>query len=67
MQSSHHNVYSYMALLYTCSQLLTWGAGKFGQLGNNDREDGTAQNIARYIPQESGRVVQVYVRVVHHH
>jgi alpha-tubulin suppressor-like RCC1 family protein len=51
---SYQNIY-----LREPDHLLTWGAGRFGQLGNNDREDSTAQNIARYIPQEAGKVVQV--------
>ena len=38
---------------------MTWGAGKFGQLGNNDQEDNTGQNIVRYVPKEAGRAVQV--------
>ena len=48
---------------YSFSRLLTWGAGKFGQLGNNDLEDNTGQNIVRYVPPEAGRVVQVFITI----
>ncbi len=40
--------------------MFTWGAGRFGQLGNNARTDQPQlQDITSAIPQESGRVVQV--------
>ncbi|XP_064403287.1 uncharacterized protein LOC135348856 isoform X2 [Halichondria panicea] len=41
-------------------KLYTWGAGRFGQLGNNVRTDkAQPQDITLAIPPESGRVVQV--------
>ena len=42
------------------SQLLTWGAGKFGQLGNNARDDKMElQDITESVPPEAGKIVQV--------
>ena len=42
------------------SQLLTWGAGKFGQLGNRQWQDSVQmQDIRSLVPTESGRAVQV--------
>lgn len=42
------------------SEVLTWGAGKFGQLGNSHYEDSVQlQNILQLIPSESGKPVQV--------
>jgi len=40
--------------------LFTWGAGKFGQLGNTRREDSVQlRGIQHLIPPESGGPVQV--------
>ena len=40
--------------------LFTWGAGKFGQLGNSHREDSVQlRDIQHLIPPESGPPVQV--------
>ena len=47
--------------LVCCSHLLTWGAGRFGQLGNNEFEDNTVQDIVKFVPPESGKVMQVCV------
>lgn len=42
------------------SRLMTWGAGKFGQLGNNCRDDSLdLQDITDTVPQEAGKIVQV--------
>lgn len=42
--------------------LLTWGAGRFGQLGNDNHEDRVQfQNITPSVPPEAGKVVQVCV------
>ena len=39
---------------------MTWGAGKFGQLGNGRWEDAVQlQNINQLIPTESGDPIQV--------
>lgn len=47
-----------IAMLY--SSLLTWGAGKFGQLGNTRREDSVQlQNIKHLVPEVSGEPTQV--------
>ena len=41
-------------------KVVTWGAGRFGQLGNNLRNDAAQlQDITQSIPSESGRVIQV--------
>ncbi len=49
----------YNAVIYH-RKLYTWGAGRFGQLGNNVRTDkAQPQDITLAIPPESGRVVQV--------
>lgn len=46
--------------MHACRRLCTWGAGRFGQLGNKARHDtAQLQDITESIPQESGRVVQV--------
>lgn len=43
-----------------CSHLLTWGAGKFGQLGNSQWQDSVQmQDIKSLVPPESGPAVQV--------
>ena len=48
-----------LKLLY-CSHLMTWGAGKFGQLGNGRREDCVQlQDIRQLVPVESGEPIQV--------
>ena len=40
--------------------MLTWGAGRFGQLGNQVAEDCAAlQNITRLVGSEAETVVQV--------
>ena len=40
--------------------LLTWGAGRFGQLGNSERADkAKVQEISKFVPPKAGRVVQV--------
>ena len=45
---------------FAYSQLLTWGAGKFGQLGNRQWQDSVQmQDIRSLVPAESGRAVQV--------
>lgn len=50
---------------YYTRHLLTWGAGRFGQLGNNDREDSVLlQNITPCIPPQAGRVVQVDYNII---
>lgn len=39
---------------------MTWGAGKFGQLGNGRREDCVQlQDIRHHVPAESGEPIQV--------
>ncbi len=39
---------------------MTWGAGKFGQLGNGHREDSVQlQDIGTLVPAESGEAIQV--------
>lgn len=44
--------------------LLTWGAGKFGQLGNQAQEDkAELQNITPLLPEDAGGVVQVITQV----
>ena len=52
----YHIFYVFIVL----SQLMTWGAGKFGQLGNNCRDDSLdLQDITDTVPQEAGKIVQV--------
>lgn len=42
-----------------CRHVLTWGAGKFGQLGNNVREDYVVpQDVSKCLPSDR-QVVQV--------
>lgn len=39
---------------------MTWGAGKFGQLGNGRKEDCVQlQDIRQLVPAESGEPIQV--------
>lgn len=47
-------------MIFFCSCLLTWGAGKFGQLGNTRKEDSVQlQDIKHLVPHESGQPIQV--------
>lgn len=47
-------------------RVLTWGAGRFGQLGNNSQNDcATPSDITCYIPPEMGKVVQVSASSAH--
>lgn len=42
------------------SHILTWGAGKFGQLGNGHWDDSMQlQDIRHLVPAESGHPIQV--------
>lgn len=51
---------SIIIIIPRCRRVYTWGAGRFGQLGNNLRQDkAQLQDITSSISQESGRVVQV--------
>ena len=52
-----------LSLSLACRCVLTWGAGKFGQLGNNSLQDSMAQDIRRFLPPNAGTVVQVYTPV----
>ncbi len=39
---------------------MTWGAGRFGQLGNNCKNDSLElQDITDTVPQEAGKIIQV--------
>ena len=45
---------------FVLSRLLTWGAGRFGQLGNNCRDDSLElQDITDSVPHEAGKIIQV--------
>ena len=46
--------------------MFTWGAGRFGQLGNSCQSDcATPSDITSYIPPEMGKVVQVSASSAH--
>lgn len=49
-----------MIFVHFRRHLLTWGAGLFGQLGNNELEDkATAQDTTNFIYPQAGKIVQV--------
>lgn len=51
---------SFQNVLTLHGHLLTWGAGLFGQLGNNELEDkATAQDTTNFIYPQAGKIVQV--------
>lgn len=51
---------SYQNIFTANGHLMTWGAGKFGQLGNGHREDSVQlQDIGTLVPAESGEAIQV--------
>ena len=51
---------NFIIILYR--ELLTWGAGRFGQLGNSKYEDSAElQKIVSFVPSDAGTVVQVYI------
>lgn len=51
--------------IYTHREVVTWGAGRFGQLGNNAQQDSIdLQHIAQSIPADAGKVIQVRLRCV---
>ena len=51
--------------LYTHREVVTWGAGRFGQLGNNAQQDSIdLRHIAQSIPTDAGKVIQVRLRCV---
>ena len=57
-------VNSFIAKLFF--RVFTWGAGRFGQLGNNCQNDcATPSDITSYIPPEMGKVVQVSASSAH--
>lgn len=57
---SYQNVFSYE------NRVFTWGAGRFGQLGNNCQNDcATPSDITSYVPPEMGKVVQVSASSAH--
>ncbi len=46
--------------LLDCRELLTWGAGRFGQLGNSRMEDtAVIQKVTSYVRSEEGKIIQV--------
>ena len=46
-------------------EVVTWGAGRFGQLGNSAQQDSSElQHITQSIPADSGKVIQVRLRCV---
>ena len=50
----------------TLFRVFTWGAGRFGQLGNNCQSDcATPSDITSYIPPGMGKVVQVSAGSAH--
>ena len=52
----------YLLFFFVLSRLLTWGAGKFGQLGNNCRDDSLElQDITGTVPHEAGKIIQVKI------
>ena len=46
--------------------MFTWGAGRFGQLGNNSQNDcAMPSDITSYIPLEMGKAIQVSASSAH--
>ena len=51
---------------YLHREVVTWGAGRFGQLGNNAQQDSIdLQHITQSIPADSGKVIQVRLRCIY--
>lgn len=56
-KSIHTNLHD---IVHLYSHVLTWGAGKFGQLGNGQWQDSVQmQDIRSLVPPDSGQPVQV--------
>ena len=59
-------LYLMYCTLHYFDRVFTWGAGRFGQLGNGGQDDcSTLSDITNCIPPEMGRVVQVSASSAH--